>query len=165
VAAFCAARVRHAPERHLKNLSSEQPHARHLAMLHMLAEVQLRFGPARVPALARWFAGLLVPVIETYHSRPYRRQLSEQLESLVEGGALVPLCAVFDNAGSRLADEQAFAAARLRHRQSAAEIAWLQQGSLSGKENVLRVSRHAAGVISATLAGLMLVAMTLFYVL
>ena len=87
-----------------------------------------------------------------------------QIRALLQGGALVPLCALFDNAGARLADEQAFAAARLRYRQSAAQIAWLEQGGLSGKENVLRVSRHAAGMISASLAGLMLVAMTLFYV-
>jgi hypothetical protein len=165
VAAFCAARTRHVPERHLKNLSSERLHTRHLAMLHVLADVQQRFGPARLPALARWFAGLLAPIIETYHSRPYRKQLSGQLESLLKGGALLPLCALFDNSGARLADEQAFAAARLRYRQIAAQIAWLQQGGLSGRDNVLRVSRHAAGIISATLAGLMLVAMTLFYVL
>ncbi len=165
VAAFCASRTRHVPERHLKNLSSDQPHARHLAMLHVLADVQQRFGPARLPALARWFAGLLAPIIETYHSRPYRKQLTARLESLVQAGALVPLCALFDDAGSRLADEQAFAAARLRYRQNAAQVAWLQQGGLSGRENVLRVSRYAAGMISATLAGLMLVAMTLFYVL
>ena len=165
VAAFCASRTRHVPERHLKNLSSEQPHARHLAMLHVLADVQQRFGPARLPALTRWFAGLLAPVIETYHSRPYRKQLSGRLESVIESGALVPLCALFDDAGARLADEQAFAAARLRYRQSAAQIAWLQQGGLSGQQNVQRVSRHAAGMISAALSGLMLVAMTLFYVL
>ncbi len=165
VAAFCAARTRHVPERHLKNLSSERPLFRHLAMLHVLADVQQRFGPARLPALARWFAGLLAPIIETYHSRPYRKQLSRQLESLVEGGALGSLCTLFDNAGARLADEQAFAAARLRYRQSAAEIAWLEQGGLSSEENVLRVGRHTAGMISATLAGLMLVAMALFYVL
>ncbi len=165
VAAFCAARTRHVPERHLKNLSSERPDSRHLAMLHVLADVQQRFGPARLPALARWFAKLLAPIIDTYHSRPYRKQMTRRLETLVEDGALGPLCALFDNTGDRLADEQAFAAARLRYRQSAAQIAWLEQGGLSGRENVLRVSRHAAGMISATLAGLLLVAMTLFYVL
>lgn len=165
LAAFCAARTRHVPERHLNNLSSEQLHTRHLAMLHVLADVQQRFGPARLPALARWFAGLLAPIIETYHSRPYRKQLSRQLESLGQGGALVPLCALLDNPAARLADEQAFAAARLRYRQCAAQIAWLEQGGLSGREHVLRISRQAAGMISATLAGLMLVAMTLFYVM
>jgi hypothetical protein len=165
VAAFCAARTRHPPERYLKNLSSESAEARHLAMLHLLADLQHRFGPTRLPALARWFAGLLGPIVECYHHRPFRKQLSERLPAVVQGGVLGELCVLFDNPAARLTDGQAFAAARLEYRQAVAQIAWLQQGGLSSRENVLRVSQHAAGMISAALAGLMLVAMTLFYVL
>jgi hypothetical protein len=165
VAAFCAARSRHVPERLLNNLAAESAAVRHLAMLQILADIQQRTGPSRLPALSRWFASLLAPAIDEYRNRPYRKQLVEEVARVVEEGDLSELSILFDNPAARKADEQGFTLAQARHRQTANQITWLEQGGLSGPDNVLRVSRQAASVLSAVLSGVLLVVLTLFYVM
>jgi hypothetical protein len=82
---------------------------------------------------------------------------------LVEQGELGLLSVLFDNPAAIRADEQGFAVARAQYRQAANRTSWLEQGGLSGPDNVLRVSRQAASVVSAVLSGLMLVVLTIFY--
>jgi hypothetical protein len=163
IAAFCAARARHLPERLLNNLAAESATVRHLAMLQLLAAVQQRAGPARLPALTRWYASLLAPAVDGYRNRPYRKRLADEIARLVEQGELGLLSVLFDNPAAVRADEQGFAAARAQYRQAANRISWLEQGGLSGPDNVLRVSRQAASMASAVLSGLLLVVLTVFY--
>ncbi|MDH3595013.1 MAG: hypothetical protein OEM93_09210 [Rhodospirillales bacterium] len=163
IAAFCVARVRQVPERLLNNLAAQNTTVRHLAMLQLLADVQQRTGPARLPALTRWYANLLAPAIDGYRNRPYRKRLADEIARLVEQGELGLLSVLFDNPAAVRADEQGFAVARAQYRQAANRISWLEQGGLSGPDNVLRASRQAASMVSAVLAGLMLVVLTVFY--
>ncbi len=165
IASFCAVHAKYISDRYLDRLASDAPLARHPAMLQILAEVQRRTGPARLPALARWFASLLGPSVESYHHRPYRKQLSEELERLVERGVLSEMSSLFDSGSARLGDEQGFAAARAQYKQVASYVSWLEQDGLTSQANVMRASRQAASVVSALLSGFMLVALTLLYVI
>jgi len=165
VAAYCAAHLKHLPERIVNNLASNDRNARYLAMLRLLAEVQRRTGPAQLPALGRWFAELLAPAVETFHNRPYRNQLGQEVERLVSRGVLSDLSYVLDNESNREADQRGFAAARAHHQYAARQIAWLEQGGLTGRENVMRVSRQVASTVSVVVSGFALVAMALLYAL
>ncbi len=165
VAAYCAAHLKHMPERILNNLANEERNARYLAMLRLLAEVQRRTGPAQLPALGRWFADLLAPAVETFHNRPYRNQLGQEVERLVSRGVLSELSYVLDNESNREADQRGFAAARAHYQHAARQMSWLENGGLTGRENVMRVSRQAASTVSIVVSGIALVAMALLYAL
>lgn len=165
VAAYCAAHLKHLPERILNNLASNDRNVRYLAMLRLLAEIQRRTGPAKLPALGRWFADLLAPAVETFHNRPYRNQLGEAVERLVSRGVLSELSTVLDNDSNREADQRGFAAARAHYQHAAHQMSWLEQGGLAGRENVMRVSRQAASTVSIVVSGITLVAMALLYAL
>jgi hypothetical protein len=134
-------------------------------MLQLLADVQKRTGPARLPALTRWYATLLAPAIDGYRNRPYRKRLADEIARLVERGELGLLGVLFDNPEAIRADERGFAVARAQYQQAGHRISWLEQGGLSGPDNVQRVSRQAASIVSAVLSGLMLVVLTVFYAL
>lgn len=163
VAAYCAAHLKHLPERILNNLAAEDRNARYLAMLRLLAEVQRRTGPAQLPALGRWFADLLAPAVETFHNRPYRNQLGQAVERLVSRGVLSELSYVLDNEANREADQRGFAAARAHYQHAARQMSWLKQGGLTGRQNVMRVSRQVASTVSVAVSGIGLVVMALLY--
>lgn len=163
VAAYCAAHLSHLTDRILNNLASQDRVERYRAMLSLLAEVQRRTGPAQLPALARWFADLLAPSIETFHNRPYRAQLAKEVERLVGRGILGELSYVLDNEANRQADQQGFANAKAHYRQAARQTSWLEQGGLTGRANVTRMSRQAASTFSVVASGAMLMVMALLY--
>ena len=62
-------------------------------------------------------------------------------------------------------DQQAFAAAQTAFRQTSAQIEWLEKGGMTGRDSIRRTSRQVAGLVSAMLSGMMLIAMTLVYML
>ena len=165
IAAFCAARIRPTPERALQTLADPPDEAsRRLAMLRLLSDVQRQYGPHHVPHLAGWLAGLLEPVIETYHNRRFRERLRETIQRTVEGGDLSQLLFVVDNIEARDRDKRGFEAARREYAELARHVNWLQQGGLTSRAHVTRMSRNAATAISALLAGVMLVMLTVYHV-
>ncbi len=163
IAAFCLIRLQRTPERAGGNLESGVVRIRSLAMLQLLAAVQLATGPAALPGIGRWYAKQLAPSIESFHNRDYRKQAAEEAEGLAAAGDLAALAALFDNERLRQADQQGFEVARVDYRRIAEHIAWLEQGGIKGPANVARVSRQAASILSALLSGAMLIAMTLLY--
>lgn len=163
VAAFCLTRYRHLSPYAVKHLGSLDPGARTQAMLRILSEIQRAVGPDALPAMGAWFAAQLSASIEAFHNRAYRKQAAEEVERLAAEGKLADLAALFDNSRQRSADEAGYEVARGEYKRIAEHIAWLEQGGLMGRENVRRVSRQAAGIVSALLSGAMLVAMTLLY--
>lgn len=72
---------------------------------------------------------------------------------------------MLDNESNREADQRGFAAARAHHQYAARQVAWLEQGGLTGRENVMRVSRQVASTVSVVVSGFALVAMALLYAL
>jgi len=72
--------------------------------LALLRDLQLRYHPAPMPALAKWAVSRLQPALEQWHYRPRRAALTAQLETLARDGLLMRLLAVVDSAGGRAAD-------------------------------------------------------------
>ncbi len=161
VAAFCAAQMKRVPDSLLESLTKGDPPQRSLAMARLLAEVQRTTGPAQLPALTGWLASRLVTLIESYHYRPYRKQLAVDTTSVVARGVIGELCVLFDTQAVKRADEQGVRNAAIQHSQAESEIVWLQQGGLTNPANVMRGSRQAATAIATVASGLVLVVLAM----
>ena len=104
-------------------------------------------------------------MIETFHNRPYRRELAVASERAAERGFLAEVYLLFDNQSSRGADERGYERAVEAYRGSIREAAWLEAGGLTGPANVGRVSRQVASSVSAVASALTLVGLTIFHVM
>lgn len=166
ITAFCAARNKAVSERALKEMNSRDdlPTFR-LGVLRLLAEVQRKTGPGpRYPALGRWLAGLVKPVVETYHNRAYRAKLAAEIEKASDKGDLLELLFLADSIEARDQDTRGFQEARREHAALVRGIKWLEGGGLTSETHVRAKGQHAATIVSAVFSGLMIVGLTLIYV-
>ena len=165
IAAFCLARAERLPEQAMRDLGAGLGTSRTLAMLRIIGTIQADVGPETLPALAQWFGQLCQAKIEEFRHRALRQELSQELASIVAQGNLKKMAALFDDQQLLLSDQQAFAAAQTAFRQTSAQIEWLEKGGMTGRDSIRRTSRQVAGLVSAMLSGMMLIAMTLVYML
>lgn len=163
IAAFCGTHLKELSDSLIDGLAQTNPLQQSLAATRLLAEVQRRTGPSQLPALTGWLGERLRPVVDTFHHRPYRDELGADLGRVVARGVVGELCALLDNESVRRADEQGFHQACLEFGAATTEIAWLEQGGLTGPQNVRRGSREVASIISSVSAGLLLVVITLIH--
>ncbi len=166
IAAFCGARSKNLSERLINKLSDQADKLGfHIATLQLYAEVQRTSGPASLPHLSEWFAKLLGPIVETYHFRSFRAQLSKGLEKAVQSGDLGELLWLIDNESLRTQDENGFAQAQHEYAVIAGQIAWLEEGGLTSQARVAGLSQRAAAVVSAVLSSVSIAVMSLIYVI
>ncbi len=167
IAAFCAARIRSLPDRVLRDLRKQDdlPTFR-LGVVNLLAEVQRHSGSKqKCPALCQWLARAVQPIVDTYHNRSYRRQLSEEIERATGRGDLLELLFLIDSFEARSQDTEGFERAKKEHAGHARAIAWLLSGGLTSSANVQFKSQQASALISATISAFTIVAMSLIYVI
>lgn len=166
IAAFCGARSKNLSERLLNKLADPKNALEfNISVLRLYAEVQRTSGPASLPHLADWFSKLLSPIIETYHFRSFRAQLSKGLKNAVKGGDLAELLWLVDNENLRIQDDNGFAQAQREYAYIAGQIAWHEEGGLTGTARVAVVSQRASAVVSAVLASVSIAVMSLIYVI
>lgn len=96
-------------------------------VLGLLASLQDRYGPAKVPGLAGWMLRMLPPVISSYHNQATRKQLEESVEHIAVRGSLVELYNLVGNPARRRADHRAYAMARGEFMRMVAETAKIEQ--------------------------------------
>jgi hypothetical protein len=82
-----------------------------LVQMEVLARLQARFHPGKLPGLARWLAVLAAPMTEAWRHRSRRAALAEQLSRLAEDGMIAPMLALLRDPASRQADASGFFAA------------------------------------------------------
>ncbi|MFQ5466896.1 MAG: hypothetical protein ACE5DS_02065 [Kiloniellaceae bacterium] len=165
IAAFCYAHRKSLSEGIMRDLNKRDTAARRLAMIRLLAEVQRATGPSRrYPSLSAWIAGLLPPIIESFHNRSFRVQLAREVERLAGKGSLVDLEFVMDSLTARSADTNGFAEARREYADLEQGVAWLESGGLVSRDHVVSKSRQAATFVSATLSGLAILILSIAYV-
>jgi len=167
IAAFCAARLRNLSERVLKLLAIENdPASFRLATLQILAETQrVTGGRRKYPALTEWVAGLLGAVVERFHNRAYREQLTEEIERASKHGDLHELQFLVDNLDAQTQDSKGYEKARSEYANLAQAIAWLEDGGLTSPSHVAVKGQQSATIISAMVSGLLIVALTIIYVI
>ncbi|RMD60896.1 MAG: hypothetical protein D6826_11285 [Alphaproteobacteria bacterium] len=165
IAAFCAARRKTLPEAILKKLNYTKPALQRLAVLELLAEIHSITGPSRrFPALCAWVAGLMGPVVESFHNRSERVRVGTEIQKVSAKGSLVDLLFAVENVEALRADKVGFQAARVEYAELEDRIAWLENGGLTSREHVMRAARQTSTFISAVIASLTILVMTVLYV-
>jgi hypothetical protein len=104
VIAFVAARGDSRLEGEAQAVTAGAPDQFGLPELRLLAQLQLRYYPHPMPALAAWIAGAAAPMIALWHSRPRRKELADRLRTLVQAGMLIPILALLEDPVGRTAD-------------------------------------------------------------
>jgi len=154
-----------APEKVLQGLARARDEAtRQRAILHLLARVQKRYGPKKVPALTRWIARDAAVIVDSLHNRKVRERMHKQVERAVETGTLLDLLHSVDDGQVRKEDEVGFKAAQEEYARNLREVSWLENGGLTSEENIAMATRSWATAVSALCAGLLAVLVMVFYV-
>ncbi len=166
VVAFCAARIRALSQRILRSLGNhEDVAAFRLGVLHLLAEVQKASKSNRkYPALCKYIASSIQPIIESYHNRGYRQRLAQEVETASGNGSIPEILFLLDSADAQNQDSKGFESALREYARHTRAIDWLQRGGLTAVGNVRFRSQQAATLISATISAMMIVTFSLIYV-
>ncbi len=101
VAAFVAARGDSRFEADASALSAGSKSPAGLPELRLLVQLQARYHPAPLPALAAWIAGASASMIALWHNRPRRQELTDRLRSLAQAGMLMPMLALLEDPPGR----------------------------------------------------------------
>jgi eukaryotic-like serine/threonine-protein kinase len=167
IAAYCAARMRDLSDRVLRLLAvREDVAAQRLATLKILAEAQRSSGGHRkFPALTKWIGELMEPVIQQFHNRAYRTQLTVALERAASKGDLLEVEFLLDNSDVQTQDNEGYKKAQKEYANLAQAITWLEEGGLTSPSHVAEKGQQAATVISAMVSGVLIVVLTLIYVI
>jgi serine/threonine protein kinase len=151
IAAFIAARIGGSIESMLNGLNDPDDALKVMAILKLLAELQVRFGPESLLGLARWIGGQVGPVIKLYHSRITRKAIESAVPDLVRSGQLPALIELLDDPEARLIDQQGYAMAVAQFELAEDEIQKIHEdmGPVSTKTD--RTAKQVAAVTSITI--------------
>ena len=162
VAAFIAARFDHDITPHMKAMNSPKPDQALIGMVSLLAVMQWRMKQGPFYGLSSWVGGLLGPAINSYHSRPTRRELESEIPSLVRKGSLPELFDLIDNAENRKVDTDGYAAAREEYAAAEEEILEIEQTDTARSEEAGRVGQQTSAITSIVLALIVVCVLLLF---
>jgi hypothetical protein len=167
IAAFCAARIRSLSPSILRSLGNHDEVGEfRLGVLHLLAEVQRATKSKRkYPALCRYIAKSVQPIIGSFHNRGYRERLAQEVETASGKGSILEVLFLLDSADAQSQDAKGFESAVREYAGHARAIDWLQGGGLTAAGNIRFRSRQAATLISATISAMMIITLSLIYVL
>ena len=162
VAAFIAARFDHDIGPHIKALNSPKPDQSLIGMLSFLAVMQWRLKQGPFYGLSSWVGGLLGPAINSYYSRPTRRELESELPSLVRKGSLPELFDLIDNAEKRKTDSEGYAAAREEYATGEEEIMEIEQTDTARSAEAERVGQQTSAISSIVMSLIVISVLLLF---
>lgn len=129
VAAFIASKLQIQNEIRLNDLASMPMLAtsRIMIALYLLATVQERVEPMRLPGLTHWFAVRLLPMMDSIHSKTLRQKMKSMLVNITPLGLTQKLAELMINADYAAADSGGFEKALETYRKNALEITKLKQ--------------------------------------
>ena len=162
IAAFIAARFDHDIGPHINAQNSPQKDQSLIGMLSLLAVMQWRMKQGPFYGLSSWVGGLLGPAINSYYSRPTRRELESEIPSLVRKGSLPELFDLIDNAENRKIDSEGYATAREEFGAAEEEITEIEQTDTARSEEAERVGEQTAAISSIVMALIVISVLLLF---
>ncbi|NBO17614.1 MAG: hypothetical protein EBV03_00005, partial [Proteobacteria bacterium] len=129
ISAFIASKLQIQNEIRLNELSSMPLLATNRIMiaLYLLALVQERVEPMRLPGLTHWFAVRLLPMMDSIHSKTLRQKMKNMLINIAPLGLTQKMAELMINADYAAADSGGFEKALATYRKNAAEIIKLKQ--------------------------------------
>ena len=106
----------------LTAIGHPDPAIRVAGMLHLLGQLQVQYGPEKLPALTQLFGRQAQVLIDRFHNRRTRERLNEELTSVLREGSLPRLLQFLDDAKERHADASLFNRARSNYKIAARAI-------------------------------------------
>jgi hypothetical protein len=105
LAAFIAARADRKIEVQVTGLATvKDAGSFRVAELALLRDMQARYHPEPMPALAKWVAARLQPDLDRWHNRPRRAVMKARLDSLAQTGSVARLLDFAEDPAARAAD-------------------------------------------------------------
>jgi hypothetical protein len=124
MSAFIAARADRKSEMQVNNLASaKSADAFRHSELGLLRDLQTRYHPSAMPALAKWAAARLRPGLDRWHNKPRREAMQARLDSIAQTGILARLIELIEDPGARAMDLAGALQAELELRAIDAEMA------------------------------------------
>lgn len=164
VAAFLACRHKKTDEMLYSQLAqSVEPLRRNIAMLTILADVQMRTGAEPLPHLCAWMVGMLEPVFKRFHNRPKQAEVRRQAETAAHQGRLGDLLKICDDPESLNSDVKGFENAQIAFREATGEIDKLKSTIANRNSIIEGTGRQAAAVVSSLLSMVVVAAIIFFY--
>ncbi len=157
VAAFIATHHKKLNEKLLQPLAGGMdPGRRLVAMLHVLSDVQQRFGPARLPNLCGWFVSLMDPAFKRFKHRETRERLRVEAQRVAREGSLDGLIRLVDSPDAIVKDDKGFRQAQRRYESLTRQIDRTRAGQHVQAGEVEHNGRQVAAVVSSVVAGVVL---------
>lgn len=165
VMAFITAHHKKLNDRLLQPLSNQQdPARRAIAMISILADVQNRFGPARLPNLCGWVVTQMEPVFKRFKNKETRERLKQEVVQAARDGILDALVHIVDNIEAIRADDKGFLTAMRQYETLTRQIERLKSGSDLKSDATLHAGRQVAAIVTSVIAGLTMIG-TVVYML
>ena len=164
IAAFLAARHKRTEEILYGQLAASiDPMRRIIAMLTILADVQVRTSTEPLPHLCAWVVGLLDPAFRRFHNRPQQEEVRRQADSAAHNGRLSDILRIVDNPDALRRDKAEFEAAQIAYRESTAEIERLRQTAGDRNGIIESTGRQVAAIASSVVSTLLVAGIILFF--
>lgn len=112
LAAFLMSRWKGLSHADLRDLGKPQREVKSLAILRVLAGIQVYFKVHELPNLCKWMAELCAPMISQYRNLSARDCVNSDVAQSVASGQLNNLVKIFANRQGLVKDEEEFKAAR-----------------------------------------------------
>ncbi|HYG85732.1 MAG TPA: serine/threonine protein kinase [Azospirillum sp.] len=166
IAAFLTARHKRTEEMLYSQLSaSVDPIRRVIAMLTILADVQVRTATEPLPHLSAWMVSLLDPAFRRFHSRQQQEEVRRQAEAAAHNGRLGELLKIVDDPNALRRDKSEFEAAQLAYREADTEIEKLRR-LLADRDSIIEgTGRQVAAIASSLISTLLVAGIIVFFAL
>ncbi len=156
VAAFLLARDTQNTRAFGRFIAARDPAEVALGSLHGLAGLQTRFGPEKLPGLARWLEVAVQPYIARFHNRDTREILRTDLQKAAGTGNLQAMLNLVENAAMMHRDKDGFFQATLEYERLEFQAKGLRDqltpGALLHSEAGKDVGTIVAGILSTAIA-------------
>ena len=147
IAAFVAARAERRLDVEANALTGVDGQAIGVAEIRLLAQLQMRFLPQPLPALAGLVAGKAGKLIDGWHSRAHRTHLAERLRIIAQSGMLAPMVALLEDPAGRRADMEGARLAAAELAQIDAELRQIGHGAAERNNIAERIGQEIAAAV------------------
>ena len=130
-----------------------------LGQLKLLSFVQDLSNPQPFPALAKWIGSQIEPVIQLYHHRATRKELSSEVPIRVQSGMLSDLLELLDNREKRLEDEAGYERAISEFKNTQDEIAEIKSRIDPNSDKADQSAQQASAIASMVIMAFVVILM------
>ena len=159
IAAFVASRVKNSVVPSLLDIANPNEAIKVLGQLKLLSFVQDLSNPQPFPALAKWIGSQIEPVIQLYHHRATRKELSSEVPIRVQSGMLSDLLELLDNREKRLEDEAGYERAISEFKNTQDEIAEIKSGIDPNSDKADQSAQQASAIASMVIMAFVVILM------